>query len=140
MNLQEVKTMLSITDKAVEMLKAAISNEKNPDHLFLRISFGGFGWGGRRVNLALDELTTESDHVIETQGVKLVYDEETADFLENAVIDYSTHFLKRGFMVRGAGVSSCWLTSAARDRKHNDRYLKDERYMSVIEKKAGSCS
>lgn len=73
----------------------------------LRVAFGGFGWGGFKFELTLDELMNETDVVVEKENIKVVYDSQLADYLDSAVIDYSDSWFNRGFMITGGGVSHC---------------------------------
>ena len=54
--------------------------------------------------MTLDESNHENDKVVESHGVKVVFDRELEGLLSNAVIDYSW-ILK--YYIRGGPRSSC---------------------------------
>lgn len=58
------------------------------------------------MQLALDELN-EDDIVVESQGVKVVYDATIKQHVSNSVIDYSTNAMRPGFYITKSGGSCC---------------------------------
>lgn len=72
-----------------------------------RIEFGGVGWGGPRLELTLDEFKDKYDIVEESEGIKIVYNSGIKEYVKDSVIDYSDIWYARGFVIRGAGTSSC---------------------------------
>jgi Fe-S cluster assembly iron-binding protein IscA len=73
----------------------------------LRIAFGGFGWGGPRLQLTLDELKNQNDVVVESQGIKVVYNSDIEEYVSSSVVDYSNSWFERGFVIRGGRTPSC---------------------------------
>jgi len=57
--------------------------------------------------LALDGRTGENDKIVESDGIKIVYEGYLDRYLDNVVIDYSSKWYNKGFQLRGAYVSSC---------------------------------
>lgn len=100
-------SVINVTENAVNKYREILAGEQNAANKAIRITFGGFGWGGPSLQLTLDELNGKEDIVVESQGVKIAYDESIKRFVSNSVIDYSSNFFYRGFFIRGAGVSSC---------------------------------
>lgn len=99
--------MITISKLAAEKFKEMALKAKNPEVTMLRVSFGGYGWGGPRLQLTLDELKNENDVVIESEGVTIVHDADLGVYLDNTIIDYSNGWLNRGFVIRGSRTSSC---------------------------------
>lgn len=99
--------MIKVTEKAAEKLKEMIEVQKNPQNTMLRVSFGGFGWGGPKIELTLDELKNENDRIVESQGIVVVYIPELEEYISNSIIDYSNSFFNRGFTIKGSKTSSC---------------------------------
>ena len=99
--------MIRVTDKAVSKFKEVIQNAGEPANAMLRVGFGGFGWGGPRFELTLDESVNETDVLIENGEIKVVYDSQLNEYLETAVIDYSDSWFSRGFRIIGGGISHC---------------------------------
>jgi len=98
---------MQISEKAAVKLKEIIGKQKNPQSTMLRIAFGGFGWGGPKLQLTLDELTHKNDKLTESQGIKIVYTHEIEQYIANSIIEYSDSFLNRGFSIKGSSLSSC---------------------------------
>jgi len=98
--------MITITDSAIEKFKQSVS-KTNLQNVMLRINYGGIGWGGPSLYLTLDELKQERDTVVEEGGIKMVYNSEIKKYIDNVIIDYSDKWYNRGFIIKGANLSSC---------------------------------
>jgi len=55
----------------------------------------------------LDELKNENDKIIESKGIKIIYDSKLENYLNGTVIDYSNSWFGRGFTIGGISTSSC---------------------------------
>lgn len=99
--------MVKVSEVAAQKLKETIAKQKNPENTMLRIAFGGFGWGGPRLQLTLDELKNPNDVAVESQGITVVYDSAIEQYVSNSVVDYSNSWFERGFVIRGGRTSSC---------------------------------
>lgn len=99
--------MVNVTKAAVEEFNKMMQTAEYPKEKMLRIAFGGYGWGGPKFRLTLDELKDETDIVEQSEGIKVVYAERFQQYLNGAVIDYSNNWFNRGFTIGGRGVSSC---------------------------------
>ncbi len=91
-----------ITDDAktevVELMKD--SGYKDP---VLRLSIAGFGWGGPRLGLVLDELE-ENENVVTNNDVKIAYDRRIEDYVNSArniTIDFRKDKYGAGFVILG---------------------------------------
>lgn len=99
--------MIKVSEKAAEKFDEVKQKYKNIENAMIRISFGGFGWGGPRLQIALDELKRDGDVIVESQGVKVAYNSDLEPYVNGIVIDYSNKWYERGFILRGSGMSSC---------------------------------
>jgi len=45
--------------------------------------------------------------VVEAGGIKMVYNSEIKKYIDNVIIDYSDKWFNRGFIIKGANLSSC---------------------------------
>lgn len=99
--------MIKVTEMAAEKIKENILKQKNPKKVMLRISFGGYGWGGPRLQLTLDELKNQDDVVIESQGITVIYNSDIEEYVQDSIIDYSKNWFQRGLVIRGAKTSTC---------------------------------
>jgi len=75
------------TDAAALKVRELISEEDNPD-LMLRVFISGGGCSGFQYGFTFDERTEEGDSSVENQGVTLVVDPMSIQYLMGAEIDY----------------------------------------------------
>jgi iron-sulfur cluster assembly accessory protein len=80
---------------------------KNTENAMLRVSFEGHGWGGPRLQLALDEVKNNDDVVINSEGINVVYNSDLEAYVNGSVIDYSNSWFNQGFTISGGSSSSC---------------------------------
>lgn len=99
--------MITMTKEAAEKFRELITNSKKSENTMVRVSFGGFGWGGPSLQLTLDELKNDNDTVVESEGITIVYESDLEVYIQDSVIDYSTSWFQRGFVIRGGKTSSC---------------------------------
>ena len=103
--LQELETkILTPTETAVITLTAAASDavkniltERNLDGYALRVYVSGGGCCGVNFGMALDNNIRDVDNTFDSNGVKVVVDEVSIDYLRGATIDFVND------PVRGAG-------------------------------------
>ncbi len=57
--------------------------------------------------MALDGLKSENDIIVESEGIKVVYEANLERYVSNVVIDYTDKWYNKGFQLRGAYVSTC---------------------------------
>ncbi|AWB67010.1 iron-sulfur cluster insertion protein ErpA [Saccharobesus litoralis] len=78
---------ITFSDKAASKVKALIAEEENPD-LKLRVYITGGGCSGFSYGFTFDEKVNEGDTEIEKQGVSLVVDPMSLQYLVNSEVDY----------------------------------------------------
>jgi len=88
---------ISITDKAAEKVKAAMSKEGKLEAA-LRLYVSSGGCGGFQYGLTFDEKKSD-DKLIEAHGVKIIIDRESAMYLDGSEIDYVESVMGEGFKV-----------------------------------------
>lgn len=76
-----------ISDSAVAKVKALIEEEKNPN-LKLRVFVDGGGCSGFQYGFDFDENVTEKDTKIEKDGVCMLVDDMSMQYLSGAEVDY----------------------------------------------------
>jgi len=59
------------------------------------------------LNLSLDEAKNANDIVVESEVMNVVFDSELEAYVRETMIDYSDAWYKRGFSIRGGGMSTC---------------------------------
>ena len=78
---------LLFSDTAVSKVKALIDEEGN-DRLSLRLFFTGGGCSGFQYGFTFDDELAEDDTVVEREGVKLVVDPMSFQYLVGSEVDY----------------------------------------------------
>ncbi len=79
--------MIDFKQNAVLKVKELIAEEGNPD-LKLRIFVQGGGCSGFQYGFTFDELAQEDDHDLEFDGVHLLIDSMSSQYLQGATVDY----------------------------------------------------
>jgi iron-sulfur cluster assembly accessory protein len=87
--------MISLTDKAVEKLKAYAEEGGCP--LIIRVSLKSGGCSGFRPDLCFEEVVSDLDEVFEIDGVKVIIDPISLSYLEGCKIDYQDDLFASGF-------------------------------------------
>lgn len=85
-----------LTDKAYDMAKQAVSLEEGQD-LFLRISIKGGGCSGLQYNLDIDEKINNFDAVCDFNGLLVVSDIFSLQYLSGTTVDYKETLEGAGF-------------------------------------------
>jgi iron-sulfur cluster assembly accessory protein len=75
------------TDAAAAKVKSLIEEEQN-DNLKLRVFITGGGCSGFSYGFTFDEETAEDDTQVVNQGVTMVVDPMSLQYLEGSVVDY----------------------------------------------------
>ena len=87
------------TDAAAEKVAQLISEEDNPD-LKLRVFISGGGCSGFQYGFTFDDEIEEGDSSIENQGVTLLVDPMSVQYLMGAEIDYKEDLQGAQFVIR----------------------------------------
>ncbi len=80
-------TTISLSPAAAQAVQNIMA-EKNLDGYALRVYVAGGGCGGAQFGMALDNDIRDIDTTFETEGVKVVVDEVSIDYLLGASIDF----------------------------------------------------
>ncbi len=81
-------TPLIFTDNAANKVRELVEEEEN-DELKLRVFVTGGGCSGFQYGFTFDELTADDDIIIDKQGVSLVVDSLSYQYLVGASVDYT---------------------------------------------------
>ncbi len=79
---------IEMTDAAAAKIKALITEEENPE-LKLRVYITGGGCSGFQYGFTFDEKINETDTVIEKNGVIMLVDGMSLQYLVGGVVDYT---------------------------------------------------
>ena len=96
--------MVTLTQSAAEKVSALLAG-KEDDQLALRIYIKSGGCSGFSYGMALDH-AKDTDKVFEQEGVKIVVDEMSGQYLEGAQVDYVDSMMGAGFKIENTNASS----------------------------------
>jgi iron-sulfur cluster assembly accessory protein len=108
---------ISLSDEAAKIVKDLLA-QQDRDDLTLRVYVAGSGCSGLQYGMALDENVEATDHIFESNGVKMVVDEDSLPYIAGSVVDYVEGPEGAGFRVEnpnntpsgcgcGSGEGSC---------------------------------
>ena len=98
-NTIKTKDVLVFTESAANKVKALIVDEKNPN-LNLRVFITGGGCSGFQYGFTFDEKIQDGDSEIEKNGVKLLVDPMSVQYLRGAEIDYQEGLEGAQFVIK----------------------------------------
>src|SRR5580765_2543933 len=90
-------TLVSVTPGAATKIRELLSQEGN-EGLGLRVFVSGGGCSGFQYGMTLDE-TQDDDDVFETEGVRVMIDMMSAQYVMGSEIDYVDSLMGAGFTV-----------------------------------------
>ncbi|EMP54229.1 iron-sulfur cluster insertion protein ErpA [Marinobacter koreensis] len=96
---------LFFSDSAVAKVRELIEEEGNPD-LKLRVFVTGGGCSGFQYGFSFDEAQEEDDTAIERDGVTLLVDSMSYQYLVGATIDYQEGLQGSQFVVQNPNATS----------------------------------
>ncbi len=99
------ETLLEFSDSAVKKLKALQAEEQNPK-LMLRVSVYGGGCSGFQYTFSLEEETKPVDRTVEKDGVTLVIDQMSYQYLTGSTVDYVEGLEGAMFVVNNPNATS----------------------------------
>jgi iron-sulfur cluster insertion protein len=108
MNLAETEqesAPLVFTSAAAKKVAELIEDEGNPQ-LMLRIYVQGGGCSGFQYGFTFDESTTDGDTAVETDGVKLLIDPMSMQYLMGAEVDYQEGLQGAQFVIRNPNATT----------------------------------
>ena len=94
---------VNLTDKAAGKIKELIGSNGETDEQALRVAVRGGGCSGFQYALALDQPKSD-DHVFEHQGVSVVVDKVSMQFVFGSEVDYVDGLQGAGFVVNNPNV------------------------------------
>ena len=102
---REITSPLIFSVAAASKVKELIEDEGN-DALMLRVFISGGGCSGFQYGFTFDEKVGEGDTVVENEGVKLLVDPMSFQYLSGAEIDYSEGMEGAQFVIRNPNAST----------------------------------
>lgn len=96
---------IQMSDAAAAKVKSLITEEENPE-LKLRVYITGGGCSGFQYGFTFDEKINEGDTVIEKNGVTMVVDSMSLQYLVGGVVDYIEGLEGSRFLVSNPNATS----------------------------------
>ena len=96
---------LVFTDAAANKVSELLRDENNPD-LMLRVYISGGGCSGFQYGFTFDESLEDGDSQVENQGVTLVVDPMSVQYLMGAEVDYSEGLQGAQFVIRNPNATT----------------------------------
>jgi iron-sulfur cluster insertion protein len=101
----EIPAPLVFTDSAADKVKQLIDEEGNAD-LKLRVFVSGGGCSGFQYGFTFDETQNEDDTVMQKNGVTLLIDAMSYQYLVGAEIDYTSGVEGEQFVIKNPNATS----------------------------------
>ncbi len=96
--------MVTITEAAAVKVKEIIQQQGKTGHA-LRLFVRGMSCSGPAYGMALDPEPREDDFVVEQDGIKIVVDPMSAQYLQGAEVDFIDTLMRQGFTVRNPNLN-----------------------------------
>tara|TARA_R110000787_G_scaffold57667_5_gene131571 strand:- start:18218 stop:18595 length:378 start_codon:yes stop_codon:yes gene_type:complete len=96
---------LTFSDSAALKVRELLDEEENPQQV-LRVFITGGGCSGFQYGFKFDEAQEEDDVSVQNQGVKLVVDPMSMQYLIGAEIDYKDNVEGAQFVIRNPNAST----------------------------------
>jgi iron-sulfur cluster insertion protein len=104
-DLQAPPSPLIFTDSAVEKVRELLIEEGSPE-LKLRVFVQGGGCSGFQYGFTFDELVNDDDTIIDKDGVQLLVDAMSFQYLVGAEIDYKDDLDGAQFVIRNPNATT----------------------------------
>ena len=101
----EMPAPLVFTDSAADKVRQLIDEEGNPDPT-LRVFVQGGGCSGFQYGFTFDEESNEDDTVMEKNGVQLLIDAMSYQYLVGAEIDYKDGLEGAQFVIKNPNATT----------------------------------
>lgn len=102
---EAVNDAIIFTEAAANKVAALIQEEGNPD-LMLRVYIQGGGCSGFQYGFSFDENENEGDTRVVTNGVTLLVDPMSMQYLMGAEVDYSEGLQGAQFIIRNPNATT----------------------------------
>ena len=89
--------VMTLTDRAVEMVKTAMQRENRGAEYALRVGVVGGGCSGFSYTMSFDKEQKADDRVVEVDGVRVLVDVASREYLAGTTLDYVSGLHGSGF-------------------------------------------
>ena len=102
---EAIPSPLVFSEAAATKVKQLIDDEGN-DELMLRVFVSGGGCSGFQYGFTFDEEVGDGDTIVENEGVKLLVDPMSFQYLSGAEIDYTEGMEGAQFVIRNPNATT----------------------------------
>jgi iron-sulfur cluster assembly accessory protein len=95
---------VQVTDRAAKQVASILKNE--PTGTMLRLAVTGGGCSGFQYDFLLDDTRTDEDLAIEKNGVTVLIDTMSLEFLKGSEIDYVDEMIGAAFKVKNPNATA----------------------------------
>ena len=95
---------ITLSESAAKRIKAIL--EKQPDKSYLRVSVEGGGCSGFSYKFDLDDTANADDVVVSRDGVNVLVDEMSVEFMAGSEIDFSTELIGAAFKINNPNATA----------------------------------
>jgi iron-sulfur cluster insertion protein len=92
-------TLVSLTPAAAEVVRDLYKQRNLDDSYGLRVFISGQGCSGFQYGMGLENKPSETDTIFESEGLKVIIDEGSLQFMDGATINYIDDERGKGFLV-----------------------------------------
>lgn len=96
---RQTQESIHLTDNCILRLKELQQKEASNAEKMLRLSVETGGCSGFQYVFLLDDKKNDDDRIFEKDGVKLVVDDISYDFVKGATVDYVEELIRSAFLV-----------------------------------------
>jgi iron-sulfur cluster insertion protein len=96
---------VSLTPSAADVVRGLLKQRKLDDSYALRIFISGRGCSGFEYGMGLDNKPNETDTRFDSEGLKVLVDEVSLQYLAGAKIDFIDDDHGKGFLVENPNVA-----------------------------------
>ncbi len=90
---------VALSETASKKLKELIEKNGTLEETYLRVYVTGGGCSGFRYGMALDSKVHEGDEVVQDNGIRVVVDPNSKEFIDGSAVDYVESVAGSGFTI-----------------------------------------
>lgn len=98
--------LVTVTESAAQQIKRLLDQEDKSETHGLRMKVVGGGCSGLQYQLAFDDQERDTDHVVTSNGVRLLVDEKSALYLMGTTLDFVDSLMESGFKIENPNARS----------------------------------
>ena len=100
---KKLTSLVTLTDTAKEYL-TAVTDSDNKKYVHLTVNGGGCS--GFQYKIDFDDAVHDDDSIFETDGVKLLVDETSMEFMEGAEVDFVEELIGAAFKINNPNATA----------------------------------